>query len=214
MTEFYLKVFCDPVLSPRHGRFLWEVDVLTGAVRPQPPKRAATERDYYSFIDPSGALNHDVETMLSAVESRAAPVVTKLRYTRRDLTSEERSAVALFVAFLMVRVPAIRTYLEVALGRMGESKLRLAARHPEHFKRTMKARLAAAGKERVSDAEIEETWRLSVDPAKHFEIRGTPEVSLGLGLRTVIRLAELLFEMRWELLAVSGRGRPSPGTCP
>jgi hypothetical protein len=214
VTEFYLKAFCDPVRSPRHGASVWEVDMLAGSVRRKPPKRVATERDYYSFIDPTGEINHQIEEMLSAVESRAAPLVAKLQLTKLDLTEEERSGVAVFVAFLMVRVPAIRGYIEEAWGKLGESLLRLSARHPEHFKQTMTKALTAAGQPPLSKAETERMRQLALDPAKHFTIKGRPEASLAQALEMVIRIAGLLFEMRWELLAVTGSERLITGDMP
>jgi hypothetical protein len=203
VTRFYLKGFCDPIPSPRHGESLWECDLVDGTIRRRSPKRVATERDYYSFVDAAGVANHSIEEMLAALESRGAPVVAKLRAGNLVVTPDERGQFILFVAFLIVRVPSFRNYLEEATGKLGESLLRVSAQHPEYFTRTMRKAMAAAGEE-ITDAKIEETRQLALDPGKHFKISGTRESSLAHALKVAMKIVQPLLRMDWELLAAPG----------
>ena len=209
VTRFYLEGFCDPITPARHEPSVWECDLPEGTIKRRAPKNVATEADYYSVTDESGNPDHWAERLLSEVESAAAPVVRKLRAGNLYLSWQEREWLALFVAFLIVRVPSFRDYLERTAGKLGESMLRVSARRPTYFEETMRK---AVGE--LPADEIEELRKLALDPAKHFEIRGTREHSLGHALRVAMKVVRLIHQMRWEFVVAKETCRFITGDTP
>jgi hypothetical protein len=97
LPQFYLEGFC------RNGG-LWVYDRDRDEFRFQTPKNTALKSHYYSVEGANGSKRTDIETYLSQVENRASQVMAKL-LTQQAITEPERAAFALFVAFMMNRVP-------------------------------------------------------------------------------------------------------------
>src|SRR5436309_1798723 len=117
VPRFYLDAFCDPVTPEGQEPSLWQCDLEDGVVKRRAPRRAALRANYYSVVKPGGD-DHQVEGLLSKIESSAAPVIAKLRRGNFKMTDEEREHLAWFMGFFAVRVPAIRDFLEKTAGKV------------------------------------------------------------------------------------------------
>ncbi len=125
------------------------------------------------------------------------------------LTEDDREHLALFVAFMMVRVPSFRNYLEEAAGRLGEAMLRMAAQHPDNFEK----RFLAGGnaKTAVTPERVEALRRLSLNAGTDLIVRGTRDLSLGYAFWSAMVPARILWLMRWQfLVAKDSRSPPRP----
>jgi hypothetical protein len=185
----------------RHFLFHTNRDTTEGRVKRRSPRKAARQANYYSAADADGALNHDVERLLSRIESNAAPVLAKLRRGDFALTEDERAHLALFIGFFIIRVPSTRNFLEETMGKIGEVMMEVMARHPRGFERMVRQ---VPELRDITREEIEEARRAGLNPAEHFIIRGTPESSLSTGLRVATALALEIWRMRWEILMAEG----------
>jgi uncharacterized protein DUF4238 len=94
---FYLEKFS------RRG-LLWVYDQYSNEFRRQPPKDTAVETHRYSFLDEHGRLDASMEALLSRFETEAAPALAKLE-TGQPISTDDRCAIAAFVALLSTRVP-------------------------------------------------------------------------------------------------------------
>jgi hypothetical protein len=213
VTRFYLDAWCHPIPLPRHGRSLWECDLVERKTTRRPPKKVATEMDYYSVVTGDGTVDHGVESLLSIVESKGAPVVHKIRAGNFALTAEEREDLSLFIGFLVVRVPSLRNYMERAVGLAGESTIRVMAQHPEYFRRMVRKAMAAAGEE-ITEEEIEEARKAGLEPEKHFIVRGTRDFSLAQALKLAMTPVRYIHGMNWEFLVATGDVRFITGDTP
>lgn len=100
--EFYLKYFAGR--DPRGSSHLWVYDKIgEGQPRPQTPENANVERDYYSFETRAG-INGDLETLFGQIESRGAPILTRLQEPNAIPNRYEVE----FLALLFLRVPRAR----------------------------------------------------------------------------------------------------------
>lgn len=213
ITRAYLRGFCDPTTPPGQEPWVWVSDLQEGKVKRRAPKNVATRPDYYSVKGSGGTVEHAPERLLSVVESGGARVVAKLREGLFTLASGEREQLALFIGFLITRTPAFRDFVERAAGKYFESVMRIAARHPEYFRRLVKEAAEAAG-ETVSDEEIEDARLRGLDPPCHFIVRGTPEFSLGQALVLATTPAAEILNMRWEFEIAGGKEHFVTGDVP
>lgn len=213
VTRFYLDAWCHPIPLPRHGRSLWECDLVEQKTTRHPPKKVATEADYYSSVNADGTVDHGVESLLSIVESKGAPAVQKVRAGDFALTAEERKQLSLFIGFLVVRVPSLRNYMEQSAGLIGESIMRVMAQHPEYFRRMTKEAMAAAGEE-ITEKQIERTRKAALEPKKHFIVSGTRDFSLAQALKLAMTPVRYVHAMEWEFLVATGNARFLTGDTP
>jgi hypothetical protein len=186
---FYLKGFIDPDHSP----FLWIYGKENDDIIKSNVVNAAVRKDYYSFVSPEGSMDPDtVETMLSTVESYAAPVFRKI-IERRDLNDEERSHFALFLALLYVRVPSFRENLEKSMGDFMKKLNFFMASHKEGFEASIKRVERDTGKE--IGMPIEELRKFVLEG--EYDITVIPEMSLAMGIELVPKFTEIFFHMQW-----------------
>ena len=104
IPKFYLKGFTN-----KQG-CLWVCEKFT-PIRKSIPKYEAHRPDYYTHGE-NGERDETAENILQEIESRAAPVIFKLRNPQFQPSPEQMGHVYLFIAFMFVRVPSWREYLD------------------------------------------------------------------------------------------------------
>jgi len=96
-----------------------------GKTFPRGTHDIATERNFYAFRKKDGEWDDSLEEMIGqAVESPGLPVLKKLAKESTRLNWDERTALAMFVAFQEVRTPASRQRAIDASKAMTEKILR------------------------------------------------------------------------------------------
>ena len=101
VSSFYLNGFTKNGL-------LWVYDRTLHEFREQTPENTCIEKDINEFEFSDSKTDGKLEALYSKVEGWAAPIIMKLDDKKR-LTDEECSKLALFLAFIFVRVPASRS---------------------------------------------------------------------------------------------------------
>ena len=201
ISRFYLGNFCDSVTRECPEPSLWTVDFQKGTVKRRAPKNIASQADYYSFRRSDGTLDSSIETMLSHIERKASSVIVKIQCRDYQLTEEERTYLALFMAFFVTRVPLFRKFVEQKASESGIAMLRTAAAHPEFFRRLVEKTTCE-----VSEEEIELQRQIVLDP-KNYSIRCNPEYSLSLVMPLVTVIAPIIFDMQWLFLRAPENAR-------
>lgn len=95
----YLKRFTE-------SGFLVVYDRVTNKIRRDKPKNVATMKDFYIIESPEGVRDDSIEAaVLGGLEAEAAPLIDSLA-SGSTLSDLQLAALAKFLAFLCVRVPA------------------------------------------------------------------------------------------------------------
>jgi hypothetical protein len=108
LPKFYLNGFCRDDL-------LYVYDRKKNEIRRQPPVNTAIQGNYYTLEDFDGNKDTQIEAMLSEIEGAASPIIDKAT-NRTQLSAQDKEELALFLAFLMNRVPDF----EKSINRMEE----------------------------------------------------------------------------------------------
>jgi len=201
VTRSYLEAFCDPVTPELHAPSIWVVRLRDGSIKRRAPHNVAVEVDYYSRRLPSGEVDDGFERILSGVESAAAPILRRIRAGSFSLTDEERERLAIFVSFMMVRVPSFRKYLARAVNKVAESLMRAMAQSPDFPSKP------AIVKHSLSPEQVNRMRHLALNagsPEEGYTIEAAPEMSLGYAFKAALTPVPYLLGMRWQFLISKG----------
>ncbi|QDQ28434.1 DUF4238 domain-containing protein [Chitinimonas arctica] len=105
LPQFYLEGFTSD------GR-LAVYDRKQNKFRLEQPKNTAVETQFYTVRDADDRPRYEVEAMLSAFESKAAPIIGKL-VAQKQIDDNERANLAIFVALAAMRTPDFFNSLEL-----------------------------------------------------------------------------------------------------
>lgn len=191
MPRFYLEGFVDPKNEP----FVWIYEKGNEQITKATVEDIAVRNDYYSFTTEAGEKDSDTfEEAFADLESKAAPVLKKLKNTER-LKDEERSLFSYFIAYSMTRVPNYRDFIEQA----AESVIKKAMQMVLSDRTRVAAILESVEKkDKAQRAEKIEELAGFVE-GEDFSIKVGPEFSLGMvGLAK--ELAPVFYKMHWAFL--------------
>lgn len=105
LPRFYLDGFTTDGLVAVYDREKNEV-------RKQQPKDTAVIGHFYTMEDAAGRRRFEIEALLSEYESKASPVIKKLA-AKGNITADERSDLAIFMALGAMRTPDIVQSLQL-----------------------------------------------------------------------------------------------------
>lgn len=97
LPRFYLENFSENGLVAVYDR---ELD----QVRLQQPINTGVIGHFYTMADAEGRRRYELEQLLSEYEGKSKPVIDKLA-SREDISADERSDLAIFIAFAAMRTP-------------------------------------------------------------------------------------------------------------
>jgi len=97
LPQFYLKNFC------KNG-FLWVYDRNNNEYRQQTPINTAVKKKYYTITGPDGRSHNEIEAVLANIEGETKHIIEKIN-EKKSIDLEEKCILAIFIAFLYVRVP-------------------------------------------------------------------------------------------------------------
>jgi hypothetical protein len=182
VPQLHLRYFGDS-----KGR-LWEYDKQSHRCTRRAIKEVAAERDYYSFEDANGEINHQVDANLQKLESEAAGPLKRL-VEGAALSAQDRFQISTLIALLYVRTPTFRrTAAELMASGIGalhgcmvsdEEKI-------ENFLRLRKSAGVKSGSiDREKFKQAISAENLSISISKH----------VGIGLMSIFpNIGELLLE--------------------
>ena len=97
LPQFYLENFC------KNG-FLWVYDRNNNKYRQQTPINTAVKKKYYTITGPNGRSHNEIEAVLANIEGETKHIIEKIN-EKKSIDLEEKCILAIFIAFLYVRVP-------------------------------------------------------------------------------------------------------------
>lgn len=100
MPRFYQEGFARDGLVADYDR-------QTNDVRPQQPKNTTVIGHFYAVEDDQGRRRYELKALSAEYESKTKPRISKLS-AGGELNADERSDLAIFVAFAAMRTPDMR----------------------------------------------------------------------------------------------------------
>jgi hypothetical protein len=185
LPQFYLNFYC-------RGGGLWLFDRERREYRQQTPKNTALKQHYYSTEATDGEKDTRIEELLSIVEGHAKIVIDKL-VAREAITHNEKEELAIFVAFMIGRVPGF----EKSVNEVHEQLIR----HMCEVAFSDEARVQAIMDDRERDTG--EKPEVSAKDLVNFQKRGEYDIgihrnaSLELMLSLSMDLANYFQQMDW-----------------
>ncbi len=194
IPRFYLNGFIDPANEP----FVWVYQKGETGIIKTTAENIALEKHYYSFTTPSGDKDSETfENVLSEMEGKAAPVVQKIK-NYETLDKDDRAIFAVFLAFMLTRVPNYRQNTAKMSVELFKKITKLTASTPELFDATIRTIEEDLG-EKI-DYPHEELREFLLEG--NFDITPNPEQSLQ---HVNAELAPVFYEMNWIFLKSTDR---------
>jgi hypothetical protein len=121
VPKFYLDGFVDPATDK-----LWVVDLKTASIRPDAPINAARISGYDNLQGNTITIKERsvASKALKAIETRAAPVIAKLRNQIFLLTFEGKDDLSNFIGQQISRVPVFRNFINARMDEVPNEIIR------------------------------------------------------------------------------------------
>ena len=133
VPQFYLKGFIDPASKDLHNPYLWVVDLQDRIVMKKGPENVARIVGFYDW-DELGDIAPSIEDIYSKIESRAAPVVARIRNNDFHMTMGDRYNLSIFIGFQISRTPFARSLVIDRIKNSGQEKLHEIVRNEVEFR--------------------------------------------------------------------------------
>jgi len=185
----YLKGFCS---RRKKKHWLVEWDLETETSRPSDPRNVAWQKDLYQL--PS-ARSNQLEQVLGQIEGRACRVIDLISTDQKAPGGEDRQSLLLFVALLIVRVPAIRDAIDRFHVELAHRRLRLRTRSREAWQRSLEE-FRQAGTDPPAESYDEMRRLVEKDT---LPIRTNPEWLTHLTFDSVMQIIPFLHGRKWSL---------------
>jgi hypothetical protein len=195
LPEFYLKRFIDPNNKP----YVWVYEKGGRRIRKASANDIAVQKHYYSFTTVEGERDTcSFENLFAKTEEHTAPIFAKIE-AQQDLTDEDRSWFATFLAFTLTRVPNYRENVERLIGETIREILISSAVDPKRFE-SMVRRFEEKTEVKIG-IPLKDYRKLILDG--QYEVIPSAAISLELVL-----LAEKLVPIFWNMKWIFIRATP------
>lgn len=123
IPQFYLNNFSNDTLRKGRKRiYVLDKMVETKTIKLLPIKNIAFQNDLYTYKTKDGK-KETLEDMLSVVEGAAAEIIRKVEQ-RKELTTQDRNSLSLFLSLLWIRVPYAKDQFEKSTKELYEAVAR------------------------------------------------------------------------------------------
>jgi Protein of unknown function (DUF4238) len=174
-----------------------QLDVRSGATKWVDPGTAASRTRFYRLTDDDGTAHQRFEFYLSRVESHAANAVRRLCARPGALSPGDRATLSIFFALLEGRTIAGLD----RLSRLAQTSLQtlVAARlaDPGGFAEDLGR---AVGMNDPEEVERQRQWTISALKDGRIKLANPKEIAIDLLLQSTGDTAQLIYQMRWDLL--------------
>ena len=192
VPRFYLEFFASP--DDKGRPVLCVYDKEGGEPRPQAASTTCVECGFYSFENPEGKEDAELERALSVIESAAAPVLKRLGLPGETLVEQDIHILSQFLALLHVRVPRSQAVVSEIISVAIQQYIKGQAGNREKIHRYFQE--TKGSNSRMSE---EEFAKLLSESDQHFKPVINPKVALREGLSTFPKFADILLKMNWCL---------------
>jgi hypothetical protein len=185
ITKAYLRGFA----SEATPNTLWRYDKVDGQARKKNVEKATVKFHAYSFREPDGRWNHDVERILGEIETQALPLLPKLQ-SGESLNDVEKSRLGTFIAVLLRRPAALLEHFEREVCRRTNNRdAQLAL--IESMMPELQQKFSPQEIELAFRAVEEGTFDISFDAAKAAQMR--------VWVNSIPRYSKSIATMQWEV---------------
>jgi hypothetical protein len=197
LPRFYLQAFCDPGSEKAREPYAWVYYRGERKWKKRAPKNIAAKPNLYSVTDRAGVRNDEFENLLCFVEAAAAKVIGTKVVKRRPLDPDDRVAMAYFVALIVNRLPAFLDQWSRFIVGIQRDKMRFLAQNPEAFNA-----LRRDYEKKTGDKFPDWFGPQHMDPDR-YKIVPSKQSVLGVALRPINAMADVLGRMNWTLLTTT-----------
>ena len=190
LPKFYLEGFT------RDG-MVAVFDRDTNEIRVQPPVNTCVIGNFYTIEDAEGRKRFELEKLLSDYESKASLVVKKLEATE-SINADERSDLAIFVAFAACRTPDLVDSLKIFTSGLIKDMSRQMFADIEVVKERMRGKPDAP----LSEEQLEAEARQLVEFAQggYYEVKTHHPWAVGMAMTMALKIAPIFAGRDWEVL--------------
>ncbi len=186
----YLKGFTDP----RRSNILWVYEKGGNKIVAAPPHKTGLRIGYYSFMREGGQKDTDAfENTFEVLEGDAGNVLKKFGKLE-EITPSDKAVMALFMGFLITRVPTYRNRVEEFASEAAKYFLMALAENPDALRQAREQYKKEEKPE--SDIEYEELREFILDESK-YKIKPSPALSLVSMAYSAGHIGFLLLGMSW-----------------
>lgn len=196
VPSFHLARFGEP--AGRRKGLLFQLDHRTGKPQRTTPDSACFARDLYTAPTETGEPDNWIEAFLSIFERHTAPAISRFVADPANQTSDDREAMAWYLAFLSLRTPPMLAQIEDLSRVLMESMFAVKFSDPVSFAGTYREAL----QDDASDEEIERMRQRMLAQLQAGDVsHADPNAeSLRVMLEQSSSLAETIHQMQWCVL--------------
>lgn len=191
LPRFYLDGFCRDGLVAVFDREKNEV-------RLQQPVNTAVIGHFYTLEDAEGRRRFELEALLADYEGKAKPAIAKL-VAGGELTADERSDLAIFIAFAAMRTPDMVNSVQAMNGSFIAQTAKVLF---DDVDRVFERLRADKREEGASDAELREQAKWMVDMAQNdkFVVDTNEKWAVQKTVRIAMGAAPYLAGRHWRVV--------------
>lgn len=189
IPRFYLQSFVDPACPPDHEPYVWVYKRRHAVPKKRSPKNIAKYPYFYSFNTKNLGKDQVVEDLLSHVESNSAIIWNTLSDPIRFLSENERKTIAVFIACMYSRVPAIRSADDDFVNQLSKMILRMTATNYDKLDR-----------DRQAEIELSRDELQKIADSKNIRFKSTQNIHIAAMLPLITKLYPLILKMNWAFL--------------
>ena len=191
VPRFYLEGFCRDGLLNVYDRHKNEFRIQT-------PNSTGAITHYYTFTDAEGRRRYDLEHLMCEYEGKAAQIIRKLS-AKEQLTDEERSDMAIFVAIMGFRTPDQIDSLKAANGEMVKRITQMIFGSEKLATIAVKQNPKNVG---LSEDEIEQQAKQLCEfvQRNQFTVETDHQWALGKSMNMFAKVADILVRRDWVVM--------------
>lgn len=189
VPKFHLRRFTD---ATQRRELIWVYERGKDKPELRTLDHVAAQKNYYTLEAEDGTKLQEAEAILSRVEGLAAPILRSLD-ENRSLSKEDRSTIALFLAFGCLRTPKFRDAADDWYRESLTVFMRKLASDPVEFAETVKSTETALGR---ALGDPEELRRVVTE--ERIEIKTRPEYSIKVMFEDAFEHAAMFENMIWS----------------
>ena len=186
LPQFYLKNFCK-------DGFLWVYDRDNDEYRQQTPINTAVKKKYYTAIGLDGKSHNEIEFVLANIEGETKHIIEKI-IEKKFIDLEEKCILAIFIAFLYVRVPEFEMEINELTEKFFKRYNKLAIPNEKQAEIIIKQFAETKDQENLSPKKMLDFVR-----NENYRIKFSREHSLSLMYALAREFPLIFIQMDWQI---------------
>lgn len=160
------------------------------------PDEVAKRRNYYSIPQKDGSFNDYADTMLTALEGQAIPVLQKVIAGDYNIPTFERALLGYLIAFQEMRTPWTRGVFQKMEVSLAEQMMHFGAKVPGYFERI----LNDLAKDDKVDPPVSANQLRDALKNKRIKLQAMPHAGIDTMVSLSQQIGNMYTAMRWTVL--------------